>query len=405
MTRGPDGRWTALDARRLYTHARTGGFLYQAKLRLELTRRLGVEWTPVRNGVAEIDGIPAAVRRSFSRRRAEIEAELEQRGEHTPGAAQVAALHTRRDKDYAVPAGELRERWRDRARQLDLTPEHIDALAGQTEVTPLTPTAAQQGHDHLASPAGLTHRQSSFTRRDAVRAWCEQLHHGGDVHEIEALADDLLAGQAVVPLLPDASTPTVGDVVRRADGRIVAAGTEERRYSTPELLALEAEILETARDGRGRNRGSVRRPVADAVLTSRPELSDEQHEMVSRLLRDGDAIAVVVGRAGTGKTYALDGARQGWQAEGYQVSRRGESHPPALVEPGVNLSAHRAPIVQPSGRTPSRQCANRPGWRLATSAMNLRALVRWRRSRLYFFMAHLTRISLRWRKTGYNMDL
>lgn len=319
MTRGPDGRWTALDARRLYTHARTGGFLYQAKLRLELTRRLGVEWTPVRNGVAEIDGIPATVRRAFSRRRTEIEAELQQRGEHTPAAAQVAALHTRRDKDYAVPANELRQRWRERAEQLDLTPERIDTITGQTRVTPLTAEAAQESHDHLASPTGLTHRQSSFTRRDAVRAWCEQLGHGGDVHQIEALADDLLSSQAVVPLLPDASTPTIGDVVRRADGRIIAAGSEERRYSTPELLALEAQVLDTARDGRDRDRGTVSEPVADALLAARPELSDEQHEMVSRLLRDGDAIAVVVGRAGTGKTYALDAARQGWQVEGYQV--------------------------------------------------------------------------------------
>ena len=39
----------------------------------------------------------------------------------------------------------------------------------------------------------------------------------------------------------------------------------------------------------------------------------------------------------------------------HRESRRGESHPPALAEPGVNLSAHRAPIVQPSGRTPNRQ--------------------------------------------------
>jgi len=319
MTRGPDGRWTALDARRLYTHARTGGFLYQAKLRLELTRRLGVEWAPVRNGVAEIDGLPATVRRAFSRRRSEIEAGLEQRGEHSPGAAQVAALHTRRGKDYAVPVNELRERWTDRARQLDFTPEHVEALTDQTLITPLTLAAAQEGHEQLASPAGLTHRRSSFTRRDAVRAWCEQLPHGGDVHEIEALADDLLASQAVVPLLPDASTPTVGDVVRRADGRIIAAGSEERRYSTPELLALEAQILDTARDGRDRDRGSVPAPTADAVLTSRPELSDEQTQMVARLLRDGDTIAVVVGRAGTGKTYALDAARQGWQAAGYQV--------------------------------------------------------------------------------------
>src|SRR3954452_7987266 len=92
-------------------------------------------------------------------------------------------------------------------------------------------------------------------------------------------------------------------------------------------------------------------------------------------------------------------------AQCQQVSRRRESHPPALAEPGVNLSAHRAPIVQPSGRTPKRQWANRPGWRRATSAINLRALPGRRRSRLYFFMAHRTRMSLRWRKTGYNMDL
>ena len=39
----------------------------------------------------------------------------------------------------------------------------------------------------------------------------------------------------------------------------------------------------------------------------------------------------------------------------HKVSRQGESHPLALAEPGVNLSAHRAPIVQPSGRTPNRQ--------------------------------------------------
>ena len=41
--------------------------------------------------------------------------------------------------------------------------------------------------------------------------------------------------------------------------------------------------------------------------------------MVSRLLRDGDQIAVVVGRAGTGKTYALDAARAAWQTEDHQV--------------------------------------------------------------------------------------
>ena len=47
-----------LDATQLYWHADTAGYLYKAHLRHELTARLGVEWGPVRNGVAEIDGIP-----------------------------------------------------------------------------------------------------------------------------------------------------------------------------------------------------------------------------------------------------------------------------------------------------------------------------------------------------------
>ena len=49
-------------------------------------------------------------------------------------------------------------------------------------------------------------------------------------------------------------------------------------------------------------------------------------------------------------------------------SRRGESHPPALAEPDMSLSAHPAPIAQPSGRKPNRQCAKRLGSRRATFA-------------------------------------
>ena len=41
-TLGVDGRWTALDARPLYRHAKTAGYLYQARLRHEVTERLGL---------------------------------------------------------------------------------------------------------------------------------------------------------------------------------------------------------------------------------------------------------------------------------------------------------------------------------------------------------------------------
>jgi len=71
-TRGPDGRWTALDGRELYRHAKTAGYLYQAVLRAELTERLGVEWNDVVNGAADVRGIPREVIEHFSERRAEM---------------------------------------------------------------------------------------------------------------------------------------------------------------------------------------------------------------------------------------------------------------------------------------------------------------------------------------------
>lgn len=96
-------------------------------------------------------------------------------------------------------------------------------------------------------------------------------------------------------------------------------------------------------------------------------------------------------------TATISAARTACQGQPARAEHRepGESpgglHPPALAEPGVSLSAHRAPIVQPSGRRPSRQCANRSGSRRATFASNCHARAGWRRSRLYFHIAHRTR--------------
>lgn len=95
LGRGPDGRWSALDGRQVYAHARAASFLYQAVLRSELTRELGVEWLTVRQGIAELAGVPRPVLQAFSRRRAEMEAAMGERGVSSARAAEAAALATR----------------------------------------------------------------------------------------------------------------------------------------------------------------------------------------------------------------------------------------------------------------------------------------------------------------------
>src|SRR3712207_4122079 len=76
-------------------HSLTAGYLYQAQLRHELTRRLGLSWGPVVNGCADLNIVPAPVREAFSTRRREIEEVLEANGWSSARAAQIATLRTR----------------------------------------------------------------------------------------------------------------------------------------------------------------------------------------------------------------------------------------------------------------------------------------------------------------------
>jgi conjugative relaxase-like TrwC/TraI family protein len=100
-----DGVWRTLDSRKLFAHAKTAGVLYQAHLRHELTRRLGVAWQPVVNGHADIDGVDRQLIETFSQRRAAIVAHMAARGESSAAAAQTATLATRQARRRAALGG------------------------------------------------------------------------------------------------------------------------------------------------------------------------------------------------------------------------------------------------------------------------------------------------------------
>ena len=251
LIHGSDGRWSALDARRFYAHAKTAGYLYEARLRAELTQSLGVEWTAVRNGIADVAGVPRPVLRAFSRRREEIEAELTRLGTSSPAAAQAAALATRRAKDRLVDPRRLRPEWRERAAGLGFGEPELAQVFGRIEPPVVAREALRSAADRLASPQGLTERVSSFSRRDVIRGWCEELPPGArlDSERVERLADAFLGSERAVALL-GRRTPRV-DALRRRDGRRPPMLREEVRYSTPELLAVEQAIVDAAVSGVG----------------------------------------------------------------------------------------------------------------------------------------------------------
>src|SRR5687767_3772954 len=93
----------------------------------------------------------------------------------------------------------------------------------------------------------------------------------------------------------------------------------ERRWTTPELLKTEQRLLAAA-VGRAAEQVGVCSPtVVRDALAAHPTVGVDQEAMVRDLCQGGAGVQLVVGRAGTGKTYALGVARHAWQLDGYQV--------------------------------------------------------------------------------------
>jgi hypothetical protein len=112
-------------------------------LRSELTRELGVRWLSVWDGIAEIAGVPMPVLKEFSRRRADIEAALEQSGTSGPRASEAAALATRQAKDRRTSLQALQRNWHERATARGFA---RDELRRSSTVDDLARDVAEQRH-------------------------------------------------------------------------------------------------------------------------------------------------------------------------------------------------------------------------------------------------------------------
>jgi conjugative relaxase-like TrwC/TraI family protein len=319
LGRGLDGRWSALDGRRLYAQARTASFVYQAVLRGEMTRTLGVEWSPIRRGIAEVIGVPRAVTKAFSRRRVEIEAALATRGTSGARAAEAAALATRSAKTN-VDAGELVVEWRARAGELGFGERELALIVDRVRGVGIDERGWSKAFDALSRATGITSRSATFSNGNVIQALCESLPAGTgvDAGKLERAAKEFLKTRAVA-IVPDAEARDASEVFRRRDGCAMPVAVERMQYSTPEHLALEQRFIDRVAASRDGDIGVVRDDDVDLAVRSRPTLSDEQRGMVEALCCRGNGVAVVAGKAGTGKTFALGAAREAWQAAGYPV--------------------------------------------------------------------------------------
>ncbi|MFN0029840.1 MAG: MobF family relaxase, partial [Acidimicrobiales bacterium] len=319
MARGADGRVQAIDARGLFAHATTAGYLAEAEMQ-HVTNRRGFAWTPTQRGIANVVGVSDDAIRAMSTRREQILTLTTELGAHTTQARQAAALATRAAKDHGVQPDRLRDRWRDRLTAVGFGPRELAAATSAAQARLWTPDDIRRLDAYLTGPHGVTELAAIFDRRDVIQAVVD--HTGGrlSADEVQAHTDRWLHTDAVIPL---AATPYARGEVIGHSGK-VALAADATYYSTPTMIALEQAIAAGWEHGHDTCAAVVPVEAVDDAIHSWEHatglrLGDDQAAMVHAICGSGDRFQAVVGPAGAGKTAALEVAARAWESAGFRV--------------------------------------------------------------------------------------
>lgn len=295
--RDTTGHWLALDARFLKYQQRSIGWIYDAALRGEMTDRLGVAWTGIEGGQADIVGIEPALRDLFSQRSRQVETKLidllkawstEHDGSE-PDARTIAALKrravlaSRPAKGHGTDAGTLHEEWTDQATAAGFAPATIGSSLHRAS----EPPSLSDGEIITEAIRRMSDEASTWLHADLARHMAtllptDALDAAGVVARIDDLAD--LAAARCVDLAPHLPS----DAPCRSDGRPVTEAVTDRRLTTNAILEQETSIQRWA------TTYASRAPV-DRV---------DPQDAAFTAMAGSDRLVLVVGPAGTGKTTA-----------------------------------------------------------------------------------------------------
>lgn len=323
VARGEDGQLCCVETNEIFRYQKALGALY----RTELARNLeglgyGIEHTLGFDGLGEADGkdafeiagVSKELRDHFSTRAKEVE-EYQKKHPH----ARNGALATRKNKDEPT-FSELTAEWQKSLGEL---------RAKHPDMVPTTEgLKAQKGISRTADMADVIdklHETEAVISRPAL---------------LEALAKNSV-GKGIDTVLSDekafATRPDIHHIKpERQPGPASNWSTRptlkhrETRYANSETVAREKAVLTMADEAAKDNRHQVpmdRVQAGIAAFEARKSketnstfrLTPEQRAMVEHTTQATGGIALVVGRAGTGKTTSSEACVEVWKGEGMKV--------------------------------------------------------------------------------------
>ncbi|HBA7051306.1 TPA: Ti-type conjugative transfer relaxase TraA [Escherichia coli] len=142
----------------------------------------------------------------------------------------------------------------------------------------------------------ITATQAVFTRREIA---AELNRYIDDADQFQALLAKLESSPLLVELEP-------------------ASGREPAKFSTREMIDTERAMVDSAERLASSGQHGVSERIVSAAIDGAGTLSAEQQNAVRHVLSPG-SLAVVIGDAGTGKSFSMKVAREAWEAAGYNV--------------------------------------------------------------------------------------
>ena len=291
-----DGRLVSLDGTSLYHEAKAAGIIYQATLRRELTRSIGVEWNDVdpHTGMADIAGVNRAELRSWSTRATQLREWASghlrvECDELSAGQLATAQKATRPRKPEGVAWASLRVAWADDDRTFRVD-ETVQQAARDAR------RAAGVDYAEVVRRAvshGLT--KAAFTRADLVEAI------GARMPVDDA---DGASPREVIERLADGVALRIGDErqAHQREGSI--------RYTAADLVAEERAVI----DVMGRRHNAAVLPFVDTA-----GLSADQARAVTAIATSDRLVQPLSAPAGAGKTHSLQALRTAAHDAGKRV--------------------------------------------------------------------------------------
>lgn len=303
VTFDENGKAYSLEPKSLFQHYRTADAIYHATLSHELQ----IAGIPVRHdheGRVEIDSYSRSDIEDFSSRSQQILEFLEARGLTREQASaemrNMAALGTRKDKEFLESRSANAERWQAQASALGIK---------RAEINPEVASSARQIKPAEAAKAAVEAAKLHLTEREYVFA-------ARDLHQQAARFSAGACDWAEIEKEIKRQEKS-GALINKITGSTSV-------YTTREAVAAEKEAAASLAAGNGAHLAVMREDEFNSALAKFEArkgfaLTSEQRAAAKMILTGDDRFQGVQGLAGTGKTTMLEFVREAAQSKGWSV--------------------------------------------------------------------------------------